>query len=87
MATRTNRERSILSVTETLSDVLQNQLPKLWSTRDRPPDFFKDGINWISVSVKAGLVEVSLSVGGKEAPLASNPGPVQLPNSSGRPAS
>ena len=67
MAPPPDREPFALSVTETLNEILQEQLPQLWATQGRPK-FFENGVNWISVSVKAGLVEVSLSVGGEEAP-------------------
>jgi hypothetical protein len=68
MAPPSEREPFVLSVTETLEEILQKQLPQLWASQNRPDQFFENGVNWISVSVKAGLVEVSLSVGGKEAP-------------------
>jgi hypothetical protein len=68
MAPPPERDPFVLSVTETLNEILQEQLPQLWAPQNRPAKFFENGVNWISVSVKAGLVEVSLSVGGKAAP-------------------
>jgi hypothetical protein len=68
MPRASTHEGSISSLTKTLNQVLEEQLPKLWAARGKPPVFFEDGINWISVSVKAGLAEVTVSVGGRAAP-------------------
>jgi hypothetical protein len=62
---KTNGEPSVLAVTDTLRNLITQELPEVWAAQNqKPPKFFQNGIEYLSVSVKVGVVEVSLSVAG-----------------------
>jgi hypothetical protein len=59
---------SAAAVSSTLDELFNKHLPSLWAqSTTGAPKFFQSGIELISVSVKAGPVDVSLTVAGKDA--------------------
>ena len=60
---------SAAAVSSTLDELFNTYLPSLWAqSTTGMPKLFQSGIELISVSVKAGPVDVSLTVAGKDAP-------------------
>lgn len=70
MPTAKSPSVSAAGVSSALSELFDKHLPELWAQQAAAgaPKFFQSGIEFISVSVKGGLVEVSLTVAGKDSP-------------------
>ncbi len=61
---------SAAGVRETLRELFSDRLPELWAQQAKggAPPLFQSGIEFISVTVKSTLVEVSLTIAGKDSP-------------------
>jgi len=54
---------------DAITEVFNTHLPQLWAQKAKGgPPLFQSGIDFISVSVKWGLGEISLAVAGKDSP-------------------
>ncbi len=70
MATAKPAGVSAADLSNALGDLVNKHLPNLWKQQSTAgaPKLFQSGIEFISVSVKGGVIEVSLTVAGKDSP-------------------
>ena len=60
---------SAAGVNDAITEVFNTHLPELWAQKAKgAPPLFQSGIEFISVSVKWGLGEISVTVAGKDSP-------------------
>ena len=60
---------SAAGINDAITEVVETHLPELWAQKAKgAPPHFQSGIELISVSVKWGLGEISVTVAGKDAP-------------------